>query len=144
MIPPFQGTGNLPPGIHVATWQEFTERFGWNTYRRRLLSGMRMALNSLAHAGCRRVYLNGSFATRKYRPRDFDGCWDSRNVDWARLDPELRTFQDRRAAQKRRYGGELFPADFIARPPHTTYLQFFQIDKDGNPKGIVSVDPGVV
>jgi hypothetical protein len=51
------------------------------------------------------------------------------NFVTAKLDPELLDFSDRRAMQKRRYGGELFPANAIAAPPNTRYLEFFQIDR---------------
>ena len=41
MLPPFDPvTGYLPPGPHVATWAAFTERFGWNEWRRTLLAGL--------------------------------------------------------------------------------------------------------
>jgi hypothetical protein len=84
----------------------------------------------------------GSFVTSKSRPSDFDGCWVPGGVDWARLDPPLRSFKQRRAAQKAWCGGELFPADFPADASMQTYFVFLQKDKNGNPKGIVAIDPG--
>jgi hypothetical protein len=100
-------------------------------------------MNSLSRAGCPLVYLDGSLVTKKYRPEDFDGCWESRNVDWTLLDPELRDFAFRRRAQKQRYGGELFPIDSKGTPPNTAMLIFFQTDRDGVAKGIVAIDPGI-
>ncbi len=67
-------TGNLPPGVHSATWDEIVSRFGWNAERKRLLDGLRRAFESLHAAGCRRAYLDGSFVTEKDVPGDFDGC----------------------------------------------------------------------
>lgn len=52
-------------------------------------------------------------------------------------------FANRRAAQKAKYLGELFPAQVQAesRFPYRIFLDFFQTDKDtGNPKGIVAID----
>jgi len=48
-------TGNLPPGIHEATWDELVQRYGYTAQRGGLLSGLRAALESLARAGCLRV-----------------------------------------------------------------------------------------
>lgn len=141
MIPPFSDSGNLPRGIHDATWDEIVERFGTNERRRELLDGLRRALDNLRAAGCRRAYLDGSFATAKEEPEDFDACWEANGVDIGRLDPALLTFANRRAAQKERFRGELFPADWAADPHGTRFLDFFQRDKlGGEPKGIVALD----
>lgn len=141
MIPPFDATGNLPPGIHEATWHEFVEQFGKTPHRRMLLAGLKAALDALRAAGCRTVYINGSFVTAKQIPNDFDACWDIDDVDPTLLDPILLTFDHGRAAQKAKYLGELFPAHFSEGGSGTTFLEFFQLDKaSGNPKGIIIID----
>ena len=72
---------------------------------------------------------------------DFDACWEAVGVDPDLLDPVLLTFADARAAQKDRFHGELFPAEAIADPDGTRFLDYFQRDKlTGEPKGIVSLD----
>lgn len=139
-VPAFNRRGNLPPGFHPADWTELQERFGGTEKREALLAGLRLALNSFRAAGCRTVYLDGSFVTSKLVPGDFDACWDSVNVDMTRLDPVLLDFNDRRAAQKVKYGGEFFPADWDADGLGTRFLDFFQIDKEtGQRKGIVVI-----
>lgn len=144
MIPPFTGEGKLPEGIHDATWDDFVKRFGWTRHRQRLLSGMYRALKSLRAAGCQYVYINGSFVTTKESPGDFDCCWDTTNVDSRLLDPTLLIFTNRRAAQKVKYFGEMFPASSVASSSGSTYLDFFQVDKtDGSRKGIIRIDLGV-
>ncbi len=55
-IPGWDETGNLPPGIHWASWSELAERFGTTEHRRTLLEGLKEALSSLRAAGCRRAY----------------------------------------------------------------------------------------
>jgi hypothetical protein len=40
-----------------------------------------MAMLSLQAAGCRLIYINGSFTTSKSDPVDFDGCYDKETVD---------------------------------------------------------------
>jgi len=141
MIPPFGADGILPPGMYWATWQELVRRFGKSAYRRTLLAGLKAALDALRTAGCQTVYIDGSFVTAKRVPNDFDACWDIDGVDPALLDPILLTFDNGRAAQKAKYLGELFPAHFSEGGSGTTFLEFFQIDKEsGNPKGIIALD----
>jgi hypothetical protein len=139
MIPRFRRDGNLPAGIHLATWREFEERFGTNARRRALLSGLRRALVALQMAGCRTVYIDGSFVTAKELPNDFDGCWGVADVDPNVLDPVLLDFARSRAAQKSKYGGELFPAELPEGASGRVFLDFFQHDADGRPKGIVNI-----
>lgn len=143
MIPSFDESGNLPSGIHSATWDEIVERYATNEHRGRLLDGLREAIGSLRAAGCRRVYLDGSFVTDKAMPGDFDACWEAAGVDPALLDPVLLDFSDRRAAQKARFGGEIFPAQAAAEPGGTSYLDFFQRDGcTGRLKGIIAISIG--
>jgi Family of unknown function (DUF6932) len=133
--------GNLPPGIHETTWQELTHHFGTTPYRRRLLVGLQAALEALHIAGCGRAYIDGSFVTAKQRPNDYDGCWAIEGVDPDRLDPVLLIFDRGRAAQKAKYQGELFPAQFREGDSGTTFLEFFQIGKEtGDPKGIIIIE----
>jgi hypothetical protein len=140
-IPPFDSTGNLPPRVHWTTWHELVDRFGETRHRQQLLAGLQAALEALRTAGCRTVYIDGSFVTTKRIPNDFDGCWDLDGVDPALLDPILLTFDHGRAAQKAKYLGELFPAQFSEGGSGSTFLEFFQIDKEsGNPKGIIAVE----
>jgi hypothetical protein len=142
MIPAFNPDGNLPPGVHWATWQEFVERFGTTPHRRQLLKGLKSAIDSLSKARCRIVYIDGSFVTQKEHPNDFDGCWETTGVDPDLLDPILLTFDNKRAAQKAKYLGEFFPAEAQADSVGRTFLEFFQNDRNGNPKGIVAIDLG--
>lgn len=139
MIPPFDTRGNLPPGIHWTTWDEVEARFGLNEHRQKLLVGLNLAIEALQLAGCQAIYINGSFVTSKELPGDFDACWDIENVDPYHLDPVLLTFDDRRAAQKAKYLGELFPAQFTADEVGNVFLDFFQRDREGNAKGLVAL-----
>jgi len=145
VIPAFDAGGNLPPGIHPASWDEVMTRYATNARRRELLNGLLDALRSLKHAGCRAAYLDGSFVTAKELPGDFDACWEIAGVDPSRLDGELLDFSGRRAAQKARYGGELFPIETAAEPSGTTFLDYFQRDRDtGQPKGVIAIDLGAL
>jgi hypothetical protein len=141
VIPSLDEGGNLPPGIHPATWDEIVERYAINERREQLIDGLRAAINSLHAAGCSRVYLDGSFVTDKDEPGDFDACWEAGSVDPASLDPVLLDFRDRRTAQNAKFGGELFPAQLAAEPAGTTFLEFFQLDRlTEQRKGIIAID----
>lgn len=141
MLPEHDPSGNLPPGIHWATWDEIVQRLGKTPYRQGLLSGFKRALIALKQAGCRVAYLDGRFATTRLVPGDFDGCWEEAYVDLDVLDPVLFDFSNGRVRQKAKYGGELFPAGSIESHSRKTFLEFFQEDKEtGEPKGIVAID----
>ena len=141
MIPRFESSGELPPGIHLATWQEVTARFGWNEHRRRLLDGLRRGIDALRLAGCATVYIDGSFVTAREMPNDFDACWDIQGVSVALLDPILLIFENERAAQKMKYLGEFFPAQAAVDSSGTVFLEYFQFNtRTGRRKGVVAVD----
>ena len=38
--------------------------------------------------------------------------------------------------------GEFFPADWSVQPDGTTFLDYFQRDRTGQPKGIIAIDLG--
>jgi hypothetical protein len=140
MIPEFEPGGNLPPGVHETTWAVFVARFGTNERRRRLLSGLKRALDSLKQAGCTRAFIDGSFVTSKDQPGDYDACWDPVGVIAARLNPVLLNFDNQRLLQKIVFYGELFPSSAGANATGQRFIEFFQTDKNtGDPKGIVAL-----
>lgn len=140
MIPDFDPDGNLPPGIHETTWDEFVARFGINARRMWLISGLKRALDSLKQAGCAHAYIDGSFVTAKDLPGDFDGCWDPVGVIAARLNPVLLIFDNGRQLQKIVFHGELFPSTANEADSGRRFLDFFQRDKNtGDPKGVVAL-----
>ncbi len=65
MIPDFAESGNLPPGMHSAVWDELETRYGGTPRRRILLQGLREGLRALQAAGCQRAYIDGSFVTER-------------------------------------------------------------------------------
>jgi hypothetical protein len=138
VIPEFNDVGNLPPGVHWASWEEISERFGVNARRLFLLAGLRSAPLALQKAGCETVYLDGSFVTSKDNPGDFDGCWDIDSVSLELLDPVLMDFSNKQAERKKKFGGELFPNLPDDSP---AFMDLFQSDKSsGEAKGIVAID----
>ncbi len=95
---PFTPDGNLPPGVHSATWAEVVARFGGTVRRIELLAGLRLALVALREAGCGLAYVDGRFVSDVPEPNDFDGCWEPEGVDLRKLDPTLYDFPHGRRA----------------------------------------------
>lgn len=143
MIPPFDDHGNLPPGLHEATWDEISDRFSSTARRRGLLTGLRRGLDALAVAGCRRVYLDGSFVTAKPEPIDYDGCWELLGVD-SRAIEDAFLGADSPAKQTKEYGGALYPVNAVVDSAWEFMLDWFQQDRDGNRKGMIVLDPGTL
>jgi hypothetical protein len=138
----FNTNGNLPQGIHILTLTETKSLLVFNERREDLFNGFVRAWSSLQQARCQKIYIGGSFATNKELPGDFDACWDTTDVDFKVLkdiEPVLLDLSNNCAAQKAKFGGELFPANKLTYLSGITHLDFFQKDRDGNPKGIVSI-----
>ena len=144
MVPAFDTDGNLPPGIHLVPWTDFARRYGTTQHRQKLLSGIEAALLVLKDAGCRRVYVDGSFITEKRVPNDYDAAWDPTGVDLVKLlslEPVFQDFDNGCAAQKTKFLGEFFPSSLQEASVGKTVLDFFQIDKiTGSAKGIIALD----
>ena len=131
----------LPPGVHIASLQAIKQRFAYNRLRVQLYGGLQQACANLATAGCRSLYLDGSFVTEKPEPGDFDACWDPVGVNQRRLDPVFRDFSNLRAKQKQKFGGEFFPSTTQADGQGRTFIDFFQVEKfTGQLKGIIKID----
>jgi len=129
----------LPPGIHGASLDEVEKTFATNPRRKEIFNGFVLGCETLEKAGCLVVYLDGSFVTGKDYPGDFDACWYPTGVDVKNLDPVLLDFKNKRAQQKKKYGGEFFPTAFLA-DGIITFLDYFQIDKyTGDKKGIIQI-----
>ncbi|EIT84821.1 hypothetical protein A374_14055 [Fictibacillus macauensis ZFHKF-1] len=145
----FNKRGNLTPGKHFLTWDELMRAFGTNAHRKTLLAGMKRGLQILKKAGCKRVYIDGSFVTLKKVPGDYDLVWDERHVNThvlQQLEPLFYgKFRDT-TLQRKKYLGEYFPAMMIAIDrvidgKNPCFLDMFQTERYTDyPKGIVSLD----
>lgn len=132
----------LPVGIHLATIKEVEDRFANNAGRKRLFSGLIKGLNELKAAGCPQVFLDGSYVTGKPNPKDYDLCWDPTGVDPAKLDPIIWHpvyLRAPRSEQQGKYYGDYFQSTTQDNNTGKTFLDFFQIDRDGNQKGIINI-----
>ncbi len=140
MLPPFTADGVLPPGIHEATWPDVVQRFGTTDRRRALLAGLRHLLLDLKAAGCRRVYLDGSFVTNEPEPGDYDLCWDTDGVDMTVNPAVLRDPLLYRSEIARIYQGDAYPMKMRPGFGGWTFFEFFQFDVQRmTMKGLISI-----
>jgi hypothetical protein len=144
MILQFTDEGLLPSGVHETDLEELKEKMGWNRKRRELLEGLEEVLELMASCGVVRVYLDGSFVTGKDRPNDIDGCYDlAEDVtaeDLGRLAPIFPPNPEGRAEAKRRFGVDLFPSAATELGSGQPFLRFFQTDREGCERGVLSVE----
>ena len=129
----------LPPGAHNATIEEVEKCFATSDIRKRIFSGFKNGVNALRKAGCRQIFLDGSFVTEKPIPGDFDACWDPVGVDVKKLESVFLDFSDSRKKQKDCFHGEFFQANWTADGSNV-FLDFFQTDRQtGKAKGIICI-----
>jgi hypothetical protein len=144
-IPTFDANGNLPPGVHKATLSEIRTKLAWNTRRQGLVDGLARATRNLAEAGVERVWIGGSFASDKEEPNDIDGCWDDRPgpIDFSKLDDVFLDTRPPRERMKKKYGVDFLIARLRLGDPQArggTVLDFFQMDRDGNARGVLLIE----
>ena len=102
------------------------------------MHGLEAAVENLRAAGVRRLWIDGSFVTRKPAPNDVDGCWEySEEVDLEALNPVF--LLESRGPMKIKYGIEFFPASTVEADSGLPFPAFFQVNRDGEPKGILVV-----
>lgn len=139
MVISHDANGFLPEGIHEATWADVVTTFGTNPRRRRMLRQLWTALAHLASAGCEAAFLAGSFVTTKANPGDLDVAWDVTRVDANILHPMF--FDPRGVADVHvLFGGHFFPATGVEGATGMTFLEFFQLSRNGRRVGIVRLD----
>ncbi len=105
-----------------------------------MLEGILKLAKMLKDAGCRALYLNGSFICQKRFPGDYDACWDATGVDTEKINPILLDFSDNGlACSRKEFGGDIRPDLATLTESIMPYLTFFQTDKRGHRKGIVKI-----
>jgi hypothetical protein len=145
MIPEHDKQGDLLAGIWDATWTEIEAHFATNVKRRELFAKFKQAVLALRAAGCRELFLGGSFVTTKLWPEDIDATW---NVADVRIDelkanhPEFFALAPPRAELHRLYGADIGMADWVCQPyPRILFFEWLQKKRWSNKKkGILRID----
>ncbi len=146
-IPTLTANGELPPGIHMATIAEVESAFGQsNDRRRRLIKGLKEVMAIFKVASVSKIFVDGSFTTDKEEPNDIDGCWSAEGVDEQLLDPRFWDFETPQEFEKNRneimneFGIDFFIAEIIEGGSGKPFPEFFQTNRDGDPKGIIQIN----
>ncbi|MFP5516440.1 MAG: DUF6932 family protein [Alphaproteobacteria bacterium] len=134
----------LPEGEHEVTWDELRTRFGQGSRRQKILGKIREAGTMLRDAGAAVLYIDGSFATDKPVPDDWDGLFPTDNLDWTKVDPLLKDVRANRKAIADKYMADLFPANWREGKSGEPFLSFFQKDKKDRPKGLLVLTLGTL
>jgi len=141
---PFNSRGILKSGIYPLTWKAFCRLFVYNQKREELLRGLLRAISCLRQAGCRTIYIGGSFVSTKQNPSDIDVVWDSTKTNWQYLKKIAPVFFEMTSGspkQKRLYKGEFYPSEGIESISGMSFFDFFQRDRQpGRRRGLVQLD----
>lgn len=139
MIPAFDATGDLPPGIHRATLEELLSRFGQGEVRAHWGDILREVL-TLAHGTgqLQAVYVFGSFVTAKEAPADVDlFLVMARDFIGDEVAGRARLLFDRsRAAMV--WGVCIYW--ITSRTDRENFLEAWQLRREGGRRGIVEVE----
>lgn len=143
MLPPLDRHGDLPAGIHPATWAEVAERFGAGSEARaRSFARLRYLHELAARTGrLKHFYVFGSFVSSTPDPRDVDVALvmaaDFRLEESPR---ECRTLFSHAEAQAR-YGASVFwlREGMLPEAQMQDFLDTWQIKRDGTKRGIVEI-----
>lgn len=127
------------PGIYEFTMEKVEAKFAKTPERRRLFEGFRQLATDLKEAGCRRIFLDGSFITGKEEPGDFDACWEPFKIVRQPKDALLlETSYEGVKARKERYLGDVFPRH---TPKYGDRVETWQLDeRTSKRKGIIFID----
>jgi hypothetical protein len=132
MIPPFNDSGFLPPGVHPATLAEIEERFGRSSELRRVqMDSVRWMIDLARRAGVQRIILNGSFATAIMEPND---------VDCVLLLPR-GVRRDKSALRAMRKGLPFLSLAIVRQQDLDQLVKIFATDRLGEAKGMIEVVP---
>lgn len=131
MIPQFDDSGVLPPGLHLATLDEIEARFGRQSDLRRVqMDSVRWMIDLAVRAGVKRIVLNGSFVTDRMEPND---------VDCVLLFVPGRR-RDRARVKQLRAGLPFLDMKLVGQRDFDEYVNVtFGSDRMGVPKGMIEV-----
>lgn len=144
MLPPFTARGDLPEGIHGASWPEIETRFGSAGLRPNLLGRLRHLYELAARTGkVKRFLVFGSFVSNEPAPRDIDIALvmasDFRLEAAPRESQTLFSHADAEA----RFGASVFWVREGMLPDELMqeFLDTWQTKRDGTRRGILEIRP---
>jgi hypothetical protein len=147
MLPAFTPTGDLPPGVYEANWQEFEAQFGRGSAKRIRAFATLQHLYELADrtGRLRRFLVFGSFVSNAAGPRDVDVdvvlIMDA-DFELEHASRESRTLFSHADAEAR-FGASVFwiREGMLDEGQMREFLETWQTKRDGTMRGIVEVKP---
>ena len=144
-LPLFTESGDLPLGVHRAALHEVGERFGAGTLQRRRVFLRLERLYALARATghLARMIVFGSFVTTKPEPNDVDVfLLMADSFDVSVVTGETRLLFDHLAADAH-FGASVFwLRRMAALEGEQAAVEYWQVRRDGQRRGIVEIDLG--
>jgi hypothetical protein len=142
MIPSFDNDGDLPAGVHQATWPDFQSRFcifARSDRRLKLCTLIeQLVVETRASGIVEQLIIAGSFVTAKEEPNDYDAVIIfEASLDVSKLPPFLFDLVDGIRA-RHRFGGDIFPIR-SGTTRATNLLSYFQHNRLGKPVGVLEV-----
>jgi|SRR5918911_549802 hypothetical protein len=142
-LPDFNSYGDLPEGVHQATIDEVTERFGTGTPRRAIITRrlIRIYHSAVATSKLERFIIFGSYITAKPEPNDVDVILIMRDdFSLNACDEETRKLFDHTQAVQE-FGASIFwlrPSMLILETLDE-FIRHWQTKRDRTRRGIVEV-----
>lgn len=134
MLPEFDKIGYLPPGLHRSDFTEVQRRFGNTDGRQELLRNLYDFVNVARKVGASRLILDGSFVTDKEEPNDIDAILVvPDNLDTTTREVHILL------ESKIRFNIHLFPVRESDEEFLQQWIEFFEHDRNGEPRGLVEV-----
>jgi hypothetical protein len=143
VLPDLTFEGDLPVGVHVARWEEFSSRFGASTPRRVWLLGRLHTVLSLATSTGKlnRVFVWGSFVTGKASPRDVDVLLLlDEGFELQHVPSAARAVFDSVQARLLYESDVFWARDSIGSETLELWLETYQISRSFRKRGIVELE----
>lgn len=144
VLPPFDGHGNLPPGVYRVIWDDLERRFGQSSPRRQVLAARLREIVRLAKAtgALVHVFVWGSFVTDQPFPRDLDLFLLMRrgfDLMLPQLAAPVRELFDYGAARLHYEADVFWATEALGEAALGEFLSVYQITRDFGSRGIVEV-----
>jgi hypothetical protein len=142
-VPDFESTGDLPEGLHRATFDDVLTRFGVGTSQRQGVAARLLRVHQAARTTGKleRFVIFGSFITSKPEPNDIDIVLVMRDdFNLNDYDAEVRALFHHLEAQKE-FGASVFwiRPSLLILETLDEFLAHWQIKRDGTSRGIIEV-----
>ena len=133
----FNSEGFLHKTITL-TYEEFEQHFGTNPTRMRQINNALSILLVYRSYGCRAVYIDGSFISKKKHPEDIDLCFDLTGMNMANFRADVPHLFDPNEIGKMHR--DLQCHIFTFDEGDTLFFDFLSQDRNGNYKGFVKIN----